>query len=171
VGFDATHYTGFSLWVAAGETALPPLELPLGVMTRDTSGGSGLCGVACGDYYRKSIPLTTSLDALGDQVQRAGAERQQGAPQLPAEQEGVREPDVLARANVRHLDRRRSASNPDLRPSHRRAAAAPPETAAPSDRLRCPRIGSAHPAGRRPPPARTPMFSQLVAWKPPSARK
>jgi len=83
VGFDATTYSGFSLWVAAGVTALPPLELPLGVMTRDTSGGSGLCGVSCGDYYRKRIPLTTTWTRCVIKFTDLAQSGQQGAPQVP----------------------------------------------------------------------------------------
>ena len=83
VGFDASAYSGFSLWVAAGETAVRPLVLPLGVMTRDTSGGSGLCGAACGDYYRKSIPLTTTWTRWVIKFSELAQSGQQGAPQQP----------------------------------------------------------------------------------------
>jgi hypothetical protein len=59
IPFDATGYRGFSFWAATGNNAVPPLVMPIGVMTTDTSGPAGLCG-PCGDYYRVrgSIPLT-----------------------------------------------------------------------------------------------------------------
>jgi hypothetical protein len=61
IPFDASAYSGFSFWVAAGKNAVPPIELPIGVMTRDTSAGAGIC-MPCGDYYRvrTPIPLTRS---------------------------------------------------------------------------------------------------------------
>jgi hypothetical protein len=57
--FDAHNYSGFSFWVAAGKNAALPLELPIGLMTIDTSGPGGVCS-QCGDYYRvkDNIPLT-----------------------------------------------------------------------------------------------------------------
>ena len=59
VPFDARSYSGFSFWVATGADAVAPLEMPIGVTTRDTSGGAGIC-TSCGDYYgwKNGIPLT-----------------------------------------------------------------------------------------------------------------
>jgi hypothetical protein len=62
-GWDASAYSGFSFWIAAGPNALPPVETPIGVTTVDTVAGGGVCTV-CSDYYaiRKQdrLPLTRS---------------------------------------------------------------------------------------------------------------
>jgi hypothetical protein len=57
--YDAGAYSGFSFWIATGDSALAPLETPIGVITTDTAQNGGVCSV-CGDYYaiRKRIPLT-----------------------------------------------------------------------------------------------------------------
>jgi hypothetical protein len=83
VPFDARGYRGFSFWVAAGVEAVPPLEMPIGVMTRDTSLGAGIC-TFCGDYYRvkDNIPLTrtwTRWVVWFDDMKQSG----QGQPQVP----------------------------------------------------------------------------------------
>jgi len=60
-GWDASAYSGFSFWIAAGPNALSPIETPIGVTTVDTVAGGGVCTL-CGDYYaiRKvdRLPLT-----------------------------------------------------------------------------------------------------------------
>jgi hypothetical protein len=60
-GWDASAYTGFSFWIAAGVNAKAPVETPIGVTTTDTVAGGGVCSV-CGDYYAipatRRIPLT-----------------------------------------------------------------------------------------------------------------
>jgi hypothetical protein len=61
--FNASAYSGFSFWIARGETAVPPFETPIGVTTADTAPAFGICQVAgggCGDYYaiKTRIPLT-----------------------------------------------------------------------------------------------------------------
>ena len=85
IPFDATSYSGFSFWVATGVKAVPPLVLPIGVMTTDTSGPAGICSF-CGDYYRDrvhgSIPLThtwTRWVVKFDDLGQSG----QGMPQVP----------------------------------------------------------------------------------------
>jgi hypothetical protein len=57
-GWDASAYQGFSFWIAAGVTAQPPIETPIGVTTVDTVMGGGVCSV-CGDYY--AIPATNRI--------------------------------------------------------------------------------------------------------------
>jgi hypothetical protein len=64
-GFNAGAYSGFSFWIAMGETQKPPFETPIGVTTVDTVAGGNVCsapGGVCGDYYairpEKRIPLT-----------------------------------------------------------------------------------------------------------------
>ena len=37
--FDASAYSGFSFWIATGDSAVPPVETPIGVTTTDTVGG------------------------------------------------------------------------------------------------------------------------------------
>src|SRR4029078_6315838 len=93
-------------------------------IARHSWGGAGLCGVSCGDYYRKRIPLTTTwtrwvikftdLAQSGQQgaAQAAPHEREclRRAPGRPggAEKEGgVCGSDFLARASIRHLVARR----------------------------------------------------------------
>jgi len=61
--FNANAYSGFSFWIARGETAVPPFETPIGVTTADTAPAFGVCQInGCGDYYaiRTRIPLTTT---------------------------------------------------------------------------------------------------------------
>jgi hypothetical protein len=83
IPFDASAYSGFSFWVATGDSALAPLSLPVGVMTTDTAAGGGICE-PCGDYYRlrRSIPLTHSwtrwVVKFSDLAQSG-----QGRPQVP----------------------------------------------------------------------------------------
>jgi hypothetical protein len=57
-GWDASAYTGFSFWIAAGVNAKAPIETPIGVTTVDTVLGGGVCSV-CGDYY--AIPATARI--------------------------------------------------------------------------------------------------------------
>jgi hypothetical protein len=63
-GWDASAYSGFSFWIAAGVTAQPPIETPIGVTTTDTVMGGNVCNVlggVCGDYYAtqgRRLPLT-----------------------------------------------------------------------------------------------------------------
>jgi hypothetical protein len=83
IPFDASAYSGFSFWVATGDEAVPPLEVPIGVMTRDTSAGAGIC-MPCGDYYkgRTPIPLTrnwTRWVVKFSELKQSG----QGFPQVP----------------------------------------------------------------------------------------
>jgi hypothetical protein len=84
IPFDASVYGGFSFWAATGDNAVPPAEMPIGVMTTDTSGGGGVCN-PCGDYYRvrgKAIPLThtwTRWEVKFSDMSQSG----QGFPQLP----------------------------------------------------------------------------------------
>jgi hypothetical protein len=82
VPFDARSYSGFSFWVATGADAVAPLEMPIGVMTRDTSGGAGIC-TSCGDYYgwKNGIPLTrtwTRWVVKFDEMRQSG----RGQPQV-----------------------------------------------------------------------------------------
>jgi len=83
--FDARAYSGFSFWVATGDNAVQPLELPIGVMTTDTSAGGGVCVAGgCGDYYatRQRITLTHTwtrwMVKFSDLAQKGT-----GVPQVP----------------------------------------------------------------------------------------
>jgi len=83
IPFDASTYNGFSFWVATGENAVPPRTMPIGLMTRDTSAGAGICN-PCGDYYRprSAIPLTqtwTRHEVRFEDLAQSG----QGSPQVP----------------------------------------------------------------------------------------
>jgi hypothetical protein len=85
IPIDAHTYTGLSFWVASGNGVPLPAEMPIGVMTTDTSAGAGICN-PCGDYYRamrgKAIPLTHTWTRwevkFVDMVQSG-----QGSPQVP----------------------------------------------------------------------------------------
>jgi hypothetical protein len=57
--FDANAYSGFSFWIARGDSAVPPFETPIGVTTADTVPAFGNC-LTCNDYYaiKTRIPLT-----------------------------------------------------------------------------------------------------------------
>jgi hypothetical protein len=84
IPFDASAYTGFSFWAATGDNAVPPTEMPIGLMTVDTSGGGGTCN-PCGDYYRRrgnAILLThtwTRWEVKFAELSQSG----QGFPQGP----------------------------------------------------------------------------------------
>jgi hypothetical protein len=84
IPIDASAYTGLSFWVASGTGAAAPAEMPIGVMTTDTSAGAGICN-PCGDYYRvrgMAIPLThtwTRWEVKFDDMAQGG----QGYPQVP----------------------------------------------------------------------------------------
>jgi hypothetical protein len=83
--FNANGYTGFSFWVAAGDKAVRPLEdMPIGLMTRDTTAGGDVCaGAGCADYYRTRIPLTTTWTRWVVRFMDLAQSGQQGAPQQP----------------------------------------------------------------------------------------
>jgi hypothetical protein len=59
--------------------------MPIGLMTRDTSGGGGVCGSACADYYRVrgNIKLTGTWTRHRVNFADLAQVGQQGAPQQP----------------------------------------------------------------------------------------
>jgi hypothetical protein len=82
IPFNAKPYTGFSFWAATGNNAGEPTQMPIGLMTVDTSGGGMICN-PCGDYYRRreTITLThswTRWEVKFDQLSQSG----QGYPQV-----------------------------------------------------------------------------------------
>jgi hypothetical protein len=87
VPFDASSYSGFSFWVATGDNAVQPLELPIGMMTTDTATGGGVCTATaggCGDYYatKQRIPLTHTWTRW--QIKFSDlAQKGTGMPQVP----------------------------------------------------------------------------------------
>jgi hypothetical protein len=88
-GWDASMYSGFSFWIAAGVNQETPSETPIGVTTVDTVMNGGVCSVpggVCGDYYaidlHKRIPLThnwTRWVIKFDDLKQYGF----GVPQVP----------------------------------------------------------------------------------------
>jgi hypothetical protein len=87
--FDAHTYSGISFWVAAGNRAVPPLEMPIGLMTTDTAGPALVCN-PCGDYYRVSpaIPLTRSWTRHVIKF-NALAQSGMGSPQTPLKRDSL----------------------------------------------------------------------------------
>ena len=88
-GWDASAYTGFSFWIAAGANQETPKETPIGVTTVDTVMGGGVCSVpggVCGDYYAipatMRIPLTHSWTRVVIKFSEL-AQYGFGVPQVP----------------------------------------------------------------------------------------
>lgn len=82
VPYDASAWGGFSLWIAAGDTAGAATELTIGIQTTDVVDAGGVCTM-CGDYHLKAgIPLTrtwTRWSFRFEELQQRGF----GVPQVP----------------------------------------------------------------------------------------
>ena len=58
IPYDASAWSGFSFWIAAGETLEQPTEISVGINTTDVVESGGVCS-KCGDYpLVQGIPLT-----------------------------------------------------------------------------------------------------------------
>ena len=58
IPYDASAWSGFSFWIAAGETLELPTEMSVGINTTDVVDAGGVC-MKCGDYpLVQGIPLT-----------------------------------------------------------------------------------------------------------------
>jgi hypothetical protein len=60
VPYDGSRWGGVSFWVAAGERATAPFELPAGITTMDVAWNGGVCSANCMDFYAKTVPITRS---------------------------------------------------------------------------------------------------------------
>jgi hypothetical protein len=58
IPYDASAWSGFSFWIAAGETLELPVDISVGINTTDVVDPGGVC-TTCGDYpLVQGIPLT-----------------------------------------------------------------------------------------------------------------
>jgi hypothetical protein len=60
VPYDGSRWGGLSFWVAAGERAIAPYELPVGMTTLDVAWNGGVCLLRCMDFYRKTVSISRS---------------------------------------------------------------------------------------------------------------
>ena len=59
IPYDASAWSGFSFWIAAGDTTGGATEMTVGINTPGVVASEGFC-TTCGDYHLTSVTLTRS---------------------------------------------------------------------------------------------------------------